>query len=278
MDWLAKVTLPYIVVIAVALFAIRAVLGRHKSSIAKSAAEIVESLLIAVVLVFLVIRPFVVQSFYIPTGSMEPTLLGHDTPTPAHDHILVNKFVYRFRDPQRGDIVVFKSPPEASPDGTESDFIKRLIGIPGDVISVTPGYVVIDGAKYDHSDLREMLPGGSLYEMPTIKLTQNGAIVNGKAVSTEEFARMLGQPNAKGLKIIPGKVIRNGKALDEPYTMEDPDYEMAPVKVPAGRLFMMGDNRNNSLDSHAWGTLDANRVIGKSLFRFWPLNRIGLPR
>ena len=79
----------------------------------------------AMALVFFIIRPFIVQAFFIPSASMHPTLL-------EHDHILVNKFIYRFREPKLGDVVVFKSPPEANPDGQERDFIKRVVGIPGD--------------------------------------------------------------------------------------------------------------------------------------------------
>ncbi len=278
MDWLARITLPYIVAAVTVLFGLRLALGRYKSPAAKSATETVESALIAVVLVFLVIRPFIVQAFYIPTGSMEPTLLGHDYPTPVHDHILVNKFVYRFHDPRHGDIVVFKAPPGASLDGQEPDFIKRLIGLPGDTIRVTRGYMVINGIRYSHLELRTLLSSDASPDSVTIKLRKNGVILNGRLLTVAQFAEKLGQQDAKGMRLVPGEVYRNGKPLVEPYTREDPDYDMPPVKVPAGHLFMMGDNRNNSQDSHVWGTLDRNRVIGKAWFRFWPLNRLGLPK
>jgi signal peptidase I len=298
MDWLANITLPYIIAAVTVLFIARVILGKYESAAAKSATEIVESALIAVVLVFLIIRPFVVQAFYIPSGSMRPTLL-------ESDHILVNKFVYRFHEPQHGDIVVFKSPPGASNDGVERDFIKRLMGTPGDVIHITPGYVMINGAKYDHMEIRSLLMGeSSSPDMITVKLVKDGAIVDGKLLSTEQFAERLGQKDAKGMKIVPGVVYRNGKALVEPYTQEDPDKAypdqttnpewlvkqdgLTQVKIPNGRLLVMGDNRNNSNDArfwgpsdddrHYWGLLDRNRIIGKALVRFWPLNRLGLPR
>src|SRR5436309_10861958 len=102
---------------------------------ADSTAEFVESALIAIVLVFLVIRPFVVQAFYIPSGSMLDTL--H-----IEDRILVNKFLFHFRPPVRHDIVVFHAPPRASPD--EKDFIKRVIGQPGDTVEVTPDTLMVD--------------------------------------------------------------------------------------------------------------------------------------
>ena len=203
-DWLANISLGYVIAAIIVLFVARLIFGRFEGTAAKSAAEISESALIAIVLVFLIIRPFIMQAFYIPSGSMRPTLL-------ERDHILVNKFVYRLHEPRRGDVIVFKSPPGASLDGQERDFIKRLIGVPGDVIEVK------DEAVY-----------------------------------------------------------RNHHRLNEPYILQTPDYDMPPLKVPPGELFVMGDNRRNSNDSHAWGPLDRKRVIGEAMFRFWPLNRFGL--
>ena len=208
MEWLANIKFEYIIAAVVVLFIARLVLGKYKTPIAKSAAEIAESALIAIVLVFLIIRPFIVQAFYIPSGSMLPTL-------EVRDHILVSKFIYRFHEPQRGDIIVFKAPAAISSYGQEQDFIKRLMGLPGDIIEVK------DGAVY-----------------------------------------------------------RNHKRLTEPYLMEPGriEYEREPIKVPRGMLFVMGDNRNDSNDSHEWGPLDRKRVIGKAMVRFWPLNRVGLVR
>lgn len=210
-EWLANMPVEYVIAIIVALFAIRMVLGRYKSPIARSSSEMAESAMMAIALVYLLIRPFIVQAFYIPSGSMIPTL-------EEQDHILVNKFIYRFTAPKRGDIVVFKCPKYADPEGIEKDYIKRLMGLPGDVIEVKEGVVY-----------------------------------------------------------------RNGKALKEPYLLEpgDIEYDMAPVKVERGKLFVMGDNRNNSNDSHRWGVLpaeqlDRNRVLGKAMVTFWPVTRAGL--
>ena len=93
--------------------------------------ELIESIVIAIILA-LIIRTFVVQAFKIPSGSMLNTLL-------VGDHILVNKFIYRFKDPQRGDIVVFKFPKDE-----EKDFIKRVIGMPGDKIQIKNNQVFIN--------------------------------------------------------------------------------------------------------------------------------------
>lgn len=102
---------------------------------AKSALrEVLEALVIALVLAFL-IRSFVMAPFYIPSESMMPTLL-------IQDHLFVNKLIYRFSEPQRGDILVFKYPPDR-----KKDLIKRVIGLPGEKVEIRDGKVYIDGAE-----------------------------------------------------------------------------------------------------------------------------------
>jgi signal peptidase I len=100
---------------------------------------------VVAVLVAVLLRAFVVQTFFIPSGSMEPTLqIG--------DRILVNKLSYHFHGVDRGDIVVFSRPPTENCGGPEvNDLVKRVIGLPGDVISLSGGYVYIDGKKLDES-------------------------------------------------------------------------------------------------------------------------------
>ncbi len=189
--------------------------------------EVLDSGLIAVVLVFVLVRPFVVQAFYIPTGSMEPHLM-------PGDRILVNKFIYRLNDPRRGDIVVFRAPKEAvgpgAGPGQQRDFVKRLIGLPGDRIHIRRG---------------------------------QGVFVNG---------RLLAEPPGVPRPSYdwPLEALRGG--ADEPY------------RVPAGSYFVLGDNRDQSRDSHAWlnadGTphpfVEAERLRGKAMVIFWPPGRIRL--
>lgn len=87
--------------------------------------------------------------------------------------------------------------------------------------------------------------------------------------------RVIGLPG-ETVAVQNGKVLINGKPLNhESYIKEPPAYDMAAVKVPPGHLFMMGDNRNNSADSHVWGTLPIRNVIGHASFRFWPPQRLG---
>jgi signal peptidase I len=78
------------------------------------------------------------------------------------------------------------------------------------------------------------------------------------------------------LTLRPGYVSENGHPLPEPYIRQTPRYEMPAFQVPAGYYFVMGDNRNDSNDSHAWGPVDAHRIIGKAMVIFWPLNRLRL--
>jgi signal peptidase I len=213
-----------IAIIVGALLCLRVVWSVWRSAPQRAAMlELLDSGLIAFVLVFVLIRPFVVQAFYIPTGSMVPTLR-------EHDRILVNKFVYRLNEPRRGDIVVFEAPPQAHPTEDGQDFVKRLIGLPGDAIRIVHG----DG------------------------------------------------------------VYINGERLEEPADIPRPDYDW-PVdsfgmptggayRVPQGCYFVLGDNRNNSRDSHLWRDssgqpepeLKAKRVLGKAMVVFWPPSRIGL--
>lgn len=96
--------------------------------------EYAESIIIAFILA-MVVRTFVIQAFKIPTGSMRPTLM-------ERDRILVNKFIYRFREPERGDVVVFRYPLDP-----RRDFIKRLIAKPGETVKIENGYIYINGER-----------------------------------------------------------------------------------------------------------------------------------
>lgn len=72
-----------------------------------------------------------------------------------------------------------------------------------------------------------------------------------------------------------GTLYRNGKAVEEPYIMEKPQYTMPKVTIPEGCLFVMGDNRNNSYDSHVWGALPVENVKGRAIFNYWPPSKVG---
>lgn len=336
---LANLDIWTVLIIIAALFGLRFALRKRTFRGAKAISETVESLAIAMGLVFLLIRPFIVQAFFIPSPSMHPTLL-------EDDHILVNKLLYRIvREPRVGDVIVFQSPPEAASD--EKDFIKRVIAVPGDMVRVTAGRLWIGKAELNHQAVRELLEqrldvrltdgavlengkevpkseiavlaglpnaqvaidskramvGASDYgadgirvllaQRHRVKLTPKGVYWDGVKISNEEIAKLAHIPGAK-IRVCPGTVYLNGKPLAEPYTAEDADaaypssdsrYLMSSwiqtgkdgvrvVKLPKDKYLVMGDNRNDSNDGRFWGPLSRDRVLGKTMFIFWPLNRI----
>ncbi|MEM9265202.1 MAG: signal peptidase I [Cyanobacteria bacterium P01_F01_bin.13] len=94
---------------------------------------------------------------------------------------------------------------------------------------------------------------------------------------TKDYAvifRIIGLPGDT-VEIFDGTVFINANALDEDYILEQPNYRWGPEVVPVGSYFTLADNRNNSFDGHAWGFVDKDNIIGRSVFRFWPLQRIG---
>ncbi len=175
--------------------------GAPLSSLQKAKDFFVE--LIKIVLVSLAIiipiRHFLIQPFYVKGASMEPNFEDHE-------YLIIDEITYRFHVPQRGEIVVFRAPTEA-----QQFFIKRIIGLPGETVSVKEGVVRVNGksldeTKYLSSDLH----------------TQGDVMV----------------------------------------TLKDNEY------------FVMGDNRNASYDSRLFGPINRTRIIGRTVFRGWPYDRI----
>ena len=112
--------------------------------------------LVTFALVFGFVRPFVVEAFYIPTESMVPTL-------EVGDRVFVNKFVYRFSQPKRGDVVVF-----GSTEGEQEDLIKRVVGVPGDEVAVFDGALYVNGERWEEPYLNRDLPDTSYYAPTTV--------------------------------------------------------------------------------------------------------------
>jgi signal peptidase I len=156
--------------------------------------EVVEVLLLTFLIFWLVNS--LVGRYRIDGNSMNPTLFNGE-------YLIINNFVYDLDEPQHGDVIVFKHP------RNELNLIKRVIGLPGDMVEITNGQVSV-----------------------------------------------------------------NGVALDEPYIEAPPSYNNSWV-VPDDQLFVLGDNRNNSSDSHSWGFLPKDLVLGKALFVYWPPNHWG---
>lgn len=207
-------------------------------------AEFIESAVIAVVLVFLLIRPFVVKAYFIPSPSMVPTLLGKNG---SGDRILVNNLAYRLGSPHHDNVVVFIPPPQATEGSTDEEppgvpivFIKRLIAEPGDVIQVKAGRIMVNSQEFSHYYLRRKLIesnyfGNDSMEPDTqadhhIKFTKNAVLVDQQPIPNTKIAEMLtSMPDAK-VRIEPGETILNGHVLDEPFIAEDPDYDMQLYK------------------------------------------------
>src|SRR3954470_11766139 len=125
-----------------------------KSSPARKGRGLVEFLvivLIAFALVFGLVRPFVLEAFYIPSESMVPTL-------EVGDRVFVNKFIYRFHEPERGDIVVFRSV-----EGGDEDLIKRVVGLPGDEVADQDGVLYVNGEPQTESYVNKKLPDSGSY-------------------------------------------------------------------------------------------------------------------
>jgi len=337
-DWLANLSVKWVLVAVGVLLVLRMTLCRASTlpkEWADSTVEFLESALVALVLVFLVLRPFVIQAFFIPSESMLPTLR-------PGDRLIVNKFLYRFiREPAHGEIVVFRAPPEAN-SGDQTDFIKRLIGRPGDTITVLPDTVMVDGrpaiqlvernqmgynGNFQHVPPRALpvekrsrirVDGNRVLEEGEVRAViaerlvlsyrDGKVIVNGvphlylgsaAPYRTEVGLQAVGgSPELDGTVIYPplgdtpilvvvrgrsgtirpGHVVRNGQALKEPYIAATPRYWMPEVRLGPDQFFMMGDNRNDSNDSHAWGPLERKRILGLAWFLFWPPSRMGWVR
>ncbi|MFA7095056.1 MAG: signal peptidase I [Gammaproteobacteria bacterium] len=185
-----------------------------------------------IIMLVLVLRSFVVEPFRIPSGSMMPTLL-------IGDFILVNKFAYGLRlpvintkivdlgEPQRGDVVVFRYPKEPA-----IDYIKRVIGLPGDHVAYYDKMLYINGKPIQQEPVGIYTGVGS------------GEVMTGASLRLEELGaaehRILVQPGTRGVE---GEFV-----------------------VPEGHYFVMGDNRDNSNDSRYWGPVPEENLVGKAFF------------
>lgn len=181
--------------------------------------EWTEAIIVAIILA-LIIRTFIIQAFKIPSGSMEDTLL-------IGDHLLVSKFSYgiplpfsgervlELHHPERGDIIVFEFPEDRNKSYFDRrDFIKRVIGTPGDTIEVRDKKVYVNGDPF----------------------------------------------------VIPQEVHKEPNLAGPQYGPRD---NMAPVTVPPGHYFVMGDNRDRSFDSRFWGFVPMENIRGEAIIKYW---------
>jgi len=212
-----------------------------------------------IVIVFL-LRSFLFEPFKIPSGSMVPTLL-------VGDLILVNKYHYGVRlpvinkkiiankDPQRGDVMVFRYPPDP-----RVDYIKRVVGVPGDEVAYLNQKLTINGKELPLKPLGEFYDEDSLRYAP-------------------QFSEALGSVDHRIL--VDPKRQPYFSADDKRFPFRDNcrySAEGVVCKVPQGHYFMMGDNRDNSLDSRFWGFVPDENIVGRAFFvwmNFGNLGRIG---
>lgn len=212
-----------------------------------------------VILIVFVLRSFLFEPFKIPSGSMIPTLL-------VGDFILVNKFIYGIRlpvinkkiidinSPQRGDVMVFRYPEDPS-----LDYIKRVVGLPGDTVAYQNKRLTINGQAVVTQKIGDYLHPERLYY-------------------SEQFLEKLGGVEHRALNDADAPAFIPDAARF-PHR-ENCTYNAAGVicKVPPGHYFMMGDNRDNSRDSRAWGFVPEENIVGKAFFvwlNFSDFSRIG---
>jgi signal peptidase I len=207
-----------------------------------------------VILAVLILRSFLVEPFRIPSGSMMPTLL-------VGDFILVNKFAYGIRlpvlnkkvievgDPQRGDVMVFRYPMD-----TRVDYIKRVVGVPGDRIDYRNKTLYVNDEPMKQTPIGVYTGVGS------------GARETGSRHALEDLGGVehdiLTQPLSTWDFPPNCRVLGNG-----------------PIVVPDGHYFMMGDNRDNSNDSRCWGLVPDENLVGKAfaIWMHWDGDRSGSP-
>jgi signal peptidase I len=162
---------------------------RRKNASKKSGGGVLEFLiilLVSFVLVFGFVRPFVVEAFWIPSASMVPTLK-------YGDRVLVNKFIYRFTEPQRGDIIVFKSV-----EGDGQDLIKRVVGVPGDEIAVRRGKLFVNGEPQKEPYVNKKYPDRSFYAPTTVPKDHVFAMGDNRANSQD--SRIFGPVPEKNIE------------------------------------------------------------------------------
>jgi signal peptidase I len=198
----------------------------------------------SVLVVGLFILTFLGQNFVIPSGSMEKTLL-------IGDHLVVDRItlappskwmpLMHYREPRRGDVVVFLKP-VADPDPVDGSptypfLVKRLVGVPGDHIHLRDGIVILNGVAQDQP-----------HAQPTTPENHTDFL--------DEFPSVPPYPQ-------PG-------ATPEAWAVDFPNHVVnGDLVVPAGKYFMMGDNRHNSLDSRYWGFVPRENIVGRPLFNYW---------
>lgn len=281
-DKVARTSLSKIVIFALVLTAIRLVLWptikntpTHLRTgfynFARWTNEICDALVYAAVVVFMLVRPFGIQTFHIPTGSMLETL--HE-----RDFIVANKLVYRYTDPKVGDIVVFHPPKEAFANGDqETDYIKRLVGAPGDIVEMKDMILYRNGTAVEEPYL--FYSGGG-----------DGRTAGYVGLPKDQWPTLIDRIQDFKLVEVNGQfvplVYKEGIANDR-YWGTKPAYQspdssswisLPAAKIPSGFYLFMGDHRNGSSDGRFWGLVPRKNIIGRSEVVMFPFSNAGKTR
>ena len=209
-----------------------------------------------VILIVFLLRSFLVEPFKIPSSSMVPTLL-------VGDFILVNKYIYGIRlpvanrklievaRPERGDVMVFRYPEDPS-----LDYIKRVVGVPGDRVEYRNKRVIINGTPVPTREMDDYLSRERMQFSRRFVETLNGTE---HEILLDEDSRAAFMPE----RSFPfaGNCNYNTSGL--------------ACTVPPGHYFVMGDNRDNSSDSRVWGFVPDDNIVGKAFFIWLNLNELG---
>lgn len=177
------------------------------------------SLIVIAVGSALLIRTNIVQAYKIPSGALKPTLV-------IGDHLLVNKFIYDYKEPSRGDLIVFPFPEDPS-----KIYIKRIIGVEGDKIEIKNDVLFLNDNE--------------------VQLSKVGDYNDDKISGADEYIETLEGSSYHILDI------------------HEKNDNFGPIVVPENSLFVLGDNRDNSMDSRYWGFVDKTTVKGKAFVIYW---------
>lgn len=182
----------------------------------------------------LVVRTFLVHPFTVPTGAMQPTIMGSRKDAEGNhilgDHIFVNKLIYRFSEPQRGDVIVFNTK-EIKSLNLDTCFVKRIAGLPGETIGIEPPYIVVNGSKVMEPLILRRIAEG-----------QNGFSGFYPASPNSSVPAILTAPADK-------------------------------ITLGPDEYLVLGDNTRNSLDGRYFGPIKRSTIIGKAFYIYAPTGR-----
>lgn len=290
-DRLARTPISQIVIFAAVLTAVRLLLYPYlkntpihlRSGIynfARIINDLADALIYAAIVVFMLVRPFGIQTFYIPSPSMVDTLR-------TNDYIVANKFVYRTSDPKFGDIVVFKPSVYARPaDSPDADFIKRCLGVPGDLIEIKDWQVFRNGKPVEEpyktiSDPTRgnQLPLAKEEWQPYIDQQEDFKFIQLDNYKTTDPTEP-GNPEG----VVPfifkkdqwsdqHNFAPRGGSLYNPMMDTNEAVQLPAQRIPKDYYLMIGDNRNGSNDGRYWGLVHRSQIVGRAEFTWMPISR-----